>query len=169
MALQDSCVSPLFLFLVKVDSAVYAWVLESEICIQMSKYQEKFAQSKDLLSHCGHAQLYQSGSHPWTIACQAPLSKGFSRQEHEWVASFRIQGSNPCLPHCRQIHWAIWEALGSWINAAKSTLPSMKVISTRECPLPYRLTKWYIVRLQFLAIGKKWQEFFVWFLSFCFW
>ena len=23
---------------------------------------------------------------PWTVACQAPLSMGFSRQEHEWVA-----------------------------------------------------------------------------------
>ena len=59
-------------------------------------------------------------------------------------------------------------SLRQFDKCCQSTLPSMKVISTRECPLPYRLTKWYIVRLQFLAIGKKWQEFFVWFLIFDF-
>ena len=45
---------------------------------------------------------------PWTIACQAPPSMGFCRQE-DWSGwpfpSPRIlptQGSNPGLPHCRQ-------------------------------------------------------------------
>ena len=49
---------------------------------------------------------------PWTIACQAPMSVGFSRQEHwsglhtllQWI--FPTQGSNPCLPYCGQIlYW----------------------------------------------------------------
>ena len=48
----------------------------------------------------------------WTIACQAPLSMAFSRQEYwnglpfplQWI--FLIQGSNPGLLHCRQIlYW----------------------------------------------------------------
>ena len=45
---------------------------------------------------------------PWTVAFQAPLSMGFSKQEY-WsglpFASpgiFPTQGSNPGLPHCRQ-------------------------------------------------------------------
>ena len=45
---------------------------------------------------------------PWTIARQAPLSMGFSRQEH-WSGChfllqgvFLTQGSNPGLLHCRQ-------------------------------------------------------------------
>ena len=45
---------------------------------------------------------------PWTVACQAPLSMRFSRQEY-WSGYhfllqgiFWTQGSNPCLPHCRQ-------------------------------------------------------------------
>ena len=45
----------------------------------------------------------------WTVACQAPLSMGFSRQEY-WSGLpcplqgiFPIQGWNPGLPHCRQI------------------------------------------------------------------
>ena len=44
----------------------------------------------------------------WTIACQAPLSVGFSRQEH-WSGlpcpspRFPIQGSNPRL--LRLLHW----------------------------------------------------------------
>ena len=43
---------------------------------------------------------------PWIIACQAPLSVGFSRQEY-WrglpfpsPVIFPIQGSNLCLPYC---------------------------------------------------------------------
>ena len=42
---------------------------------------------------------------PWTIACQASLSMGFSRQEY-WSGQpfpspedFPTQGSNPCLLH----------------------------------------------------------------------
>ena len=48
---------------------------------------------------------------PWTAAHQAPLSTGFSRQEY-WSrlpcpppGDLPTQGSNPCLPHCRQIHY----------------------------------------------------------------
>ena len=46
---------------------------------------------------------------PWTLAHQAPLSVGFSRQEY-WSGLpfpspgiFLTQGSNPGLPHCRQM------------------------------------------------------------------
>ena len=42
---------------------------------------------------------------PWTVACQAPLSVGFPRQEH-WSqfifpspGDLPDQGSNPCLLH----------------------------------------------------------------------
>ena len=34
-----------------------------------------------MLSHFSHVWLFKI---PWTVACQAPLSMGFSRQEH-WV------------------------------------------------------------------------------------
>ena len=47
---------------------------------------------------------------PWTVAHQAPLSVGFSRQEH-WCGlpfpapgNFPTQESNPGLPHCRPCH-----------------------------------------------------------------
>ena len=46
---------------------------------------------------------------PWTAACQAPLSTGFSRQEY-WSGLpcppqgiFPTQGLNPGLRHCRRI------------------------------------------------------------------
>ena len=32
-----------------------------------------------VLSHFSHVQLFAT---PWTVACQAPLSVGFSRQEY---------------------------------------------------------------------------------------
>ena len=45
---------------------------------------------------------------PWTVACQTPLSVGFSRQEY-WSGLpfptpgiFPTQGSNPCL-----LHWQV--------------------------------------------------------------
>ena len=51
-------------------------------------------------------QLFQI---PWTVACQAPLSMGFSRQEY-WSGLpipspgiFQTQGSNLGLLHYRQI------------------------------------------------------------------
>ena len=65
-------------------------------------------------SYFCHIQLCET---PLTIACQAPLSMGFSTQEHwsGWpcppqgdVPNPRIE---PCLPHYRRIlyHWATWE------------------------------------------------------------
>ena len=56
---------------------------------------------------------------PWTVACQAPLSMGFPRQEYLsgllflFQGIFQIHGLNPHLLHCRQIlyYWAIGEVL----------------------------------------------------------
>ena len=45
---------------------------------------------------------------PWAVACQAPLSMGFSRQEYWVICHFLLQGiflsqrTNPGLLHCRQ-------------------------------------------------------------------
>ena len=48
---------------------------------------------------------------PWTVACQAPPSTGFSRQEY-WnglpfllQSIFPTQGSNPCL--LSLLHWQV--------------------------------------------------------------
>ena len=79
-------------------------------------------------SHCGkqftfsHSVASDSVT-PCAIACQAPLSMKFSRQEY-WSGLpfpsrdflhgiFPTQGSNPHLLHCRKIiyHWATREAL----------------------------------------------------------
>ena len=57
---------------------------------------------------------------PWTVACRAPLSMGFSRQEYYSGLPFPSPGDLPDLQNCvsciscigRQIlyHWATWEA-----------------------------------------------------------
>ena len=59
-----------------------------------------------VLSHISHVQLFAT---LWTVAWQAPLSMGFSRQEY-WSGGhallpgiFLTQGSNPC-PLCL-LHW----------------------------------------------------------------
>ena len=58
---------------------------------------------------------------PWTIAHQAPLSMGFSRQEY-WSGLpflsqgiFPMQDSNPGLPHRRQILYRLsYEGVHGW-------------------------------------------------------
>ena len=71
---------------------------------------------------------------PWTVACQAPLSMVFPRQEH-WSGLpfssqgiFPTQGSNLCLPYWQAIfyHWATREAYTA--TAAKS-LQSCLILS----------------------------------------
>ena len=53
-----------------------------------------------------HVRLFAS---PWTVACQAPLSMGFSSKNTGMSCHFLLhgiflsQGSNPDLLHCRQI------------------------------------------------------------------
>ena len=83
-----------------------------------------------LLSHFNRVQLFVT---PWTVAHQAPLSLGFSRQEY-WSGLPRPPLGdlpNPVwnprllrLLHCRQIlyHWAIGEALNK-ICFSPNTLP----------------------------------------------
>ena len=70
-----------------------------------------------MLSRFSHVQFLVT---PWTVACQAPLSRGFSRQEHwsglpcppPWESSWPRDQTLLCLLHHRQIlyHWATWEA-----------------------------------------------------------
>ena len=54
------------------------------------------------------AKSYSTPAMPGTVAHQAPLSMGFSRQEYWSGFHFLLQGifptqeSNPGLPHCRQ-------------------------------------------------------------------
>jgi len=72
-----------------------------------------------LLLLLSHEVMSDSFVTPWTVACQAPLSMGFPKQE-EWSryhflfkGIFPTHGLNPCLLYCRQFiyYWATWEAL----------------------------------------------------------
>ena len=49
----------------------------------------------------------------WTVACQAPLSVEFSRQEYRSRLPFPIQGSNLGLLHCREILYCL---IHQWIQ-----------------------------------------------------
>ena len=45
---------------------------------------------------------------PWTVACQAPLSMGFSRQEHWMDCHFLLQGIFPTLGlNPSLLHWQV--------------------------------------------------------------
>ena len=55
------------------------------------------------------SKLYPTLAIPWTVACQAPLSVGFSSKNIGVGCHFLLQGNfptqelNPSLLHCRQI------------------------------------------------------------------
>ena len=59
-----------------------------------------------MLSHFSHVLFFAT---LWTIASQAPVSMGFSRQEYWSGLSFLSPGDlpdpgiKPGLPHCKQI------------------------------------------------------------------
>ena len=63
--------------------------------------------------------MSNSFSTPWTVACQASLSMGFSRQELEWVAISHSRGSSQprdrtcisCIVRWILYHWATKEAI----------------------------------------------------------
>ena len=62
---------------------------------------------------------------PWTVANQAPPSMEFSRQEY-WnglpfllQGVFLIQGSNPGLPHCRQMFYSLSHEFPKKENASQ--------------------------------------------------
>ena len=64
--------------------------------------------------------MFNSFSTPWTVACQAPLSTGFSRQACWSGLSFPPPGDppdpgtepmSPALAGRFFYHWATWEAL----------------------------------------------------------
>ena len=71
------------------------------LCAVLNKYCLKWSEVKSL----SRVRLFAT---PWTVAYQAPRSKGFSRQEY-WSGlpfsspgDFPDLGIEPGLPHCRQ-------------------------------------------------------------------
>ena len=75
-----------------------------------------------------HVQLFGI---PWTVACPAPLSIGFSRQEY-WSglpfpspADLSYPGTNPGLLHCRQILYQ----LNHWGSPSYTTYTTAKHLS----------------------------------------
>ena len=94
-----------------------------------------------MLSCFSHVWLFKN---PWTVACQAPLSMGPSRQEY-WSGLpcplqgiFPTQGSNPCLKSCALAGGffatrATWEALLiTYVYFINFSLSSFLLCSFRE-------------------------------------
>ena len=57
------------------------WICMAEsLCCPPEAITTLFANWLCLLSHCSHVQLFET---LWSVACQAPLSMRFSRQEYQ--------------------------------------------------------------------------------------
>ena len=83
---------PINLWAAKPVVDYHADVKDSEINLQV-------VTGKDIHSMCGVvvliAQLCLTLCNPWTVACQAPLSMEFSRQEYWNGLPFPIPGDSP--------------------------------------------------------------------------
>ena len=81
-----------------------------------------------VLSHFSHVQPFAT---PWTVACWAPLSKGFSRQEY-WSGL-------PCLPPGDLPHPGI-EPPSLMPSALASRLFTTSTNPIPEAPSPDQIT-----------------------------
>ena len=73
---------------------------------------------------------------PWTVAHQAPLSMGFSRQEYwsglPFTSPPRDQTHISCIGRRTLYHWATWKAPQSPVLLVKDADSGSPVISTRH-------------------------------------
>ena len=103
-----------------LSESVFIWLIfpggSDDNCLQCRRKRRKVK----LLSH---VWLFVT---PWTVAHQAPLSVGFSRQEY-WSGLpfpspgiFLTQGSNPGLPHCRQMLYCLSHRASSSMTQVQS-------------------------------------------------
>ena len=74
-----------------------------------------------------HVRLFAT---PWTIAYQAPLFMGFSRQHFLLQRIFPTQESNPGLSHCRQTVYRL-------SHFELQSKPSVNVASIRNIIFPF--------------------------------
>ena len=88
-------------------------------------------------------------STPWTVAHQAPLSMGILQARIlEWghhavlQGIFPIQGSNPVLPHCRQILYPL----------SHQGSPGKVMVPNRSSPL---LTSLMLASVQFSSVAQS--------------
>ena len=92
---------------------------------------------------CLVTQLYPTLCDHWTVACQAPLSMGFSRQEH-WsrlpcpspgdLPNLGIEPTSPVLAGGFFIHWAIGKHLANSCGLIAKSCPTL--CDPMDCSLP---------------------------------
>ena len=107
-----------------------------------------------VLSHFSHVQLFAT---PWTIALQAPLSMGFSRQEYWRGLPCPPPGDlpnpgmepaslmSPALAGRFSTTSAMWEALTCYLKSSFYSSTSLNTIfsSVKLCMRTFSEEKWY--------------------------
>ena len=84
---------------------------------------------------------------PWTVACQTPLSVGFSRQEYGGGCHVLLQGifltqrSNPHLLHCRQILYKL-----SYKGSPRFVIPGLYYVRYVPSLLTFCVQCWILFK-----------------------
>ena len=120
-----------------------------------------------MLSHFSHAWLFAT---LWTVACQAPLSKGFSRQEY-WsglpcppprdLSDPGIESASLVPPALTGMFFttsATWEAQATWYTDSQRLQWFFSINRAKEEYL--RVKKWTIYTMEWM-IGNCMQVFLV--------
>ena len=95
-----------------------------------------------VLSHCSPGQLCAA---LWTAACQAPLSKGFSRQEY-WSGLLCILFQGTFQTLMSNLHWQV--------GSLSPVLPGKLLISHEYTYIPFLLSFIYLyLRVFFCKMG----------------
>ena len=102
-----------FIFLSKISSTSVDCMLESSVNSFCRSIWVKLLVLQRISYMKWNCSVMSNSTIPWTVAYQAPPSMEFSRQEY-WSGRhfllqgiFPTQGSNPGLPHCRQMVYCL--------------------------------------------------------------
>ena len=100
---------------------------------------------------------------PWTVACQAPLSMGFSRQEYWSGLPSLLQYLTKYSSAVEQLAFRGWHRVTAWRRERGREMVDLKIISNRKHRADYNFTHawhwwhmfWFLDGLNSIYILEK--------------
>ena len=123
-----------------------------------------------------HAKFFQffqffcmsDSATPWTVACQAPMSMGFSRQEYLLQGFFPTQGS--CVSYVSELAGGFFTTNAAWEGICfYSFLPYLSLKSGSEQSLHFEVIIWslksFVLLLSFFPSYSGFSPSYFWLIG----